>query len=48
MTHILASLTLEYSYVVDHAKTDLREHKLSLSKLKKRLKRKYMQQRKEK
>ena len=38
MTHILASLPLEYSSVVDHAKIDLRKHALILIELKKRLK----------
>ena len=48
MTHILASLPPEYSSVVDHAKIDLRKHTLNLIELKKRLKEKYMQLRKEK
>ena len=48
MTHILASLPPEYSSVVDNAKIDLRKHTLSLLELKKRLKEKYMQLRKQK
>ena len=47
MTHILASLPPEYSSVVDHAKIDLRKKTLTLTELKKRLK-KYMQLQKEK
>ena len=48
VTHILASLPQEYSSVVDHAKIDLRKKTLTLTELKKRLKEKYMQLRKEK
>ena len=48
MTHILASLSQEYSSVVDHAKIDLRSKTLMLTELKKRLKEKYMQLQKEK
>ena len=48
MTHILASLPPEYSSVVDHAKIDLRKHTLNSIELKKRLKEKYMQLRKQK
>ena len=48
MTHILASLPPEYSSLVDHAKIDLRKHALNLIELKKRLKEKYLQQRREK
>ena len=47
MTHILASLPQEYSTVVDHAKIDWRSKALALIKLKKRLKEKYVQLRKE-
>ena len=47
MTHILASLSQEYSTVVDHAKIDWRNKALALIELKKRLKEKYMQLRKE-
>ena len=47
MTHILASLPQEYSTVVDHAKIDWRNKTLTLLELKKRLKEKYMQLRKE-
>ena len=35
MTHILVSLPSEYSYVVDHAKIDLRKKTLTLTELKK-------------
>ena len=48
MTHILASLPSEYCSVVDHAKIDLRKKTLTLTELKKRLKERYMQLRKEK
>ena len=48
MTHILAGLRPKYSSVVDHAKIDLRKHTLNLFELKKRLKEKYMQLKKEK
>ena len=47
MTHILASLPQEYSNVVDHAKIDWRNKALMLIELKKRLKEKYKQFRKE-
>ena len=40
MTHILASLPQEYSYVVDHAKIDGRKKTLTLTELKKRIKEK--------
>ena len=48
MTHILASLPSEYSSMDDHAKIGLRKHTLTLTELKKRLKEKYMQLKKEK
>ena len=48
MTHILSCLPPENRSVVDHAKIDLRKHTLNLIELKKRLKEKYMQLRKEK
>ena len=48
MTHILASLPLDYSSVVDHDKIDLRKKTLTLTELKKRLREKYMQLQKEK
>ena len=47
MTHILGSLPQEYSTVVDHAKIDWRNKALTLIQLKKNLKEKYMQLRKE-
>ena len=47
MTHILASLPQEYNTVVDHAKIDWRNKALLLIALKKRLKEKYVQLRKE-
>ena len=47
MTHILASLPQEYSTVVDHAKIDWRNKALTVIDLKKRLKEKYIQLRKE-
>ena len=37
MTHILACLPQEYSSVVDHAKIDFRSKTLTLTELKKRL-----------
>ena len=43
----LASLPAEHSSVADHVKIDLRKHTLNLIELKKRLKEKYMQLRKE-
>ena len=48
MTHILASLPPEYSSVMEHAKIDLRKYTMNLIELKKRLKEKYIQLRKEK
>ena len=48
MTHILASLPHKYSSVVDHVKIDWRTNTLILMELKKRIKEKYMQLRKEK
>ena len=47
MTHILASLPQEYSTVVDRAKIDWRNKALTVIELKKRLKEKYIQLRKE-
>ena len=47
MTHIPASLPQEYSTTVEHAKIDWRNKALTLIELKKRLKEKYMQLRKE-
>ena len=47
MTHILASQPQEYSTMVDHAKIDWRNKALMLAEVKKRLKEKYMQLRKE-
>ena len=47
MTNILASLPQEYSTVVDHGKIDWRNKALTFIELKKRLKEKYMQLRKE-
>ena len=47
MTYILASLPQEYSTVIDHAKIDWRNKALTLIELKRRLKEKYMQLRKE-
>ena len=48
ITHIQASLPEEYRTVVDHAKIDWRNKAQTLIELKKRLKEKYMQLRKEK
>ena len=48
MTHILASLLHEHSSVVDHAKIDWRTNSLMLIELRKGLKEKYWQLRKEK
>ena len=48
MTHILAGLPSENGSVVDHAKIDVRKQSLNIIELKKRLKEKYMQLKREK